>query len=662
PFVIFHFQPDQDLEENHTLLIETLKREARRRGFTFDQGMSFGFRSHRFEIIKPYSVLHPNGRQLGLLKIAMGRRMGAARDGVIALMRAIAGLPDFVALKRVFPETTPDLVGSGRYLLGGKIGAGSFGAVWRASAVHGEGVYAIKRATTETGRKLLAWEADHLQRLRGGPHILPVREYLQEPDGSAILVTEYLDGGDLKQWVRGRGRLPLKEALGIMEQIARALAFAHGQAPPIVHRDVKPDNVLGRRVSGNRMTWFLADWGLATSWRNNRAPRVSGTERYTAPEVWKKRRYPVSDVYSLGMTLYFMVFGQPAYNGRSEVVARGQRSPEPVPIPPGCPEALRALLTGTLEKNPDKRWRLDQVLQHLRLGGQGPVARLNLRLGRRSAPQLWTARHHSFAMEFVWIPGGAFRMGMEPEGGDHPDRVLHPFDRRATPSHRVTLEGFWLARFPVTRGQFRCFVNDSGYKTTADQEGWARPYIPERDAFEPRDGSNWERPGCAQEEDHPVVNVSHDDAVAFVEWLAFRCGRLIHLPTEAQWEYACRAGTETPYSCGEVITGAQANCAGHHGGTTPVTRFPPNPFGLYDMHGNVHEWTRDWYAEDFYRTAPVTNPVCLERDSGERVLRGGSWHASASRSRSASRDRYAPRLRDADIGFRPAALSYPWEA
>ncbi|MBF0297059.1 MAG: SUMF1/EgtB/PvdO family nonheme iron enzyme [Magnetococcales bacterium] len=543
-----------------------------------------------------------------------------------------------------------------KYRLTTKIGEGSFGAVFLGEALQDGAPLAIKRATTETGRRLLEREATYLRRLHGGPHIVPMRDYLIDPEGGALLVTDYLDGGDLKQWVRTRGRLAESEALEITRQMAQALAFAHGRNPPVVHRDVKPDNILGKKGPNNRMHWYLADWGLADLWRDNRAPRVSGTKRYMAPEIWREERYPVSDVYSLGMTLHFMLFGQPAYNGNSEEVARGQQAPAPVLIPPGCPEPLRQLLAGTLDKDPRARWSLERVLQYRPVGG-----RVALRLGK-PARRVWTARHHGFAMEFAWIPQGRFVMGMGLPDSGQADRVEQEWEWRATPAHEVKVEGFWMARFPVTRGQFRYFLKDSGYRTTADREGWAKSYDAEQNRFAPCPGGNWERPGFDQGEDHPVVNVSHDDAMAFCQWLSFRCGRVLRLPTEAQWEHACRAGSVSKYHWGDDATPGQANCEGRHGGTTPVTRFAPNGFGLFDMHGNVYEWLLDWYDEHFYTISGQHEPLCLDDSSGERVLRGGSWHAGAARMRCASRDRYAPHLRDGDIGFRLAGLSYPWES
>ncbi|MBF0192860.1 MAG: SUMF1/EgtB/PvdO family nonheme iron enzyme [Magnetococcales bacterium] len=551
-------------------------------------------------------------------------------------------------------------VGNGRYILEGKIGSGAFAEVYRARCIGEAGLFAIKRTSDETGKRVLRWEAANLQRLRGAPFVPPMREYWIEADGCACLVTPFLDSGDLKHYVRAKGGLDEREALTILTRVAEALTFAHALQPPLVHRDIKPDNILGHADEAGVLHWFLADWGLAESWQNHHAPRFSGTSRYTAPEVWKKRRYLVSDVYSLGMTFYFMLFGQPAYNGTSAMVTRGQRAPEPVVIPEGCPEGLKELLAGLLAKNHVKRWPLAKALEQMRcrLGG---LPALGTNRTPEAHPQVWTARHRGFSMEFVWIPPGGFVMGLHAADADHADRVMQASEQRCTPRHAVRVDGFWMARFPVTRGQFRFFVRDSGYKTTADRDGWANPYVSESGRCERREGSNWERPGFEQTDEHPVVNVSHDDALEFAEWLSWRCHRLVRLPTEAEWERACRAGGETRFHGGEVITSQEANFAGQQGGTTAVGCYPPNAWGVYDLHGNAHEWVRDWFATDFYARSPQDNPYCDEKAAGERVLRGGSWLSPDWRVRSGARDRYHPGRSDGDIGFRLSALAYPWE-
>ncbi|NGZ07380.1 MAG: SUMF1/EgtB/PvdO family nonheme iron enzyme [Magnetococcales bacterium] len=554
-------------------------------------------------------------------------------------------------------STRPGELGNGRYRLLEEIGSGNFARVFRAHCVDAPGAWAVKQAGDEVGKRVLRWEAENLERLHGCIGVLPMREFWSEPDGSLCLVTEYLDAGDLKRYVRASGALAEHEALTILERVVQAVAQAHQLHPPLIHRDIKPDNILGRTTAGGGIEWFLADWGLAESWRGHHAPRFSGTARYTAPEVWKKRRYLVSDVYSLGMTLYFMLFGQPAYNGDSARVARGQCAPEAVVIPVGSPDPLKRLLAGMLVKNPAQRWSLEQVQAGLR----SRLAQLATEPDPGSNSALWIARYRGFAMDFVWIPPGSFWMGMMEAESDHPDRVLHPFDVRCTPRHLVALDGFWMARYPVTRGQFRFFLRDSGYRTSADQSGSARCYVAERAAFEPSPCGNWERPGFVQTDDHPVVNVSHVDAKAFAEWLSWRCHRLVRLPTEAEWERACRAGGETRYHWGDEASPEQAHYAGGRAGTVAVGSYPPNGFGVYDLHGQVHEWVRDWYVPGYAPDTRRHNPYGADATSGERVLRGGSWHSSAWRIRSASRDRYHPEGADGDVGFRLAALAYPWE-
>ena len=152
-------------------------------------------------------------------------------------------------------------------------------------------------------------------------------------------------------------------------------------------------------------------------------------------------------------------------------------------------------------------------------------------------------------------------------------------------------------------------------------------------------------------DERPVEQVSWNDAVEFCQRLSKQTGKEYRLPSEAEWEYACRAGTTTAYYFGDTITGKLANYAAS--GTTAVGKYPPNAFGLYDMHGNVWEWCQDnWH--DNYKNAPNDGSAWLSGESSINVIRGGSWNVNPRYCRSAGRDRFNPDDTDYDDGFRVA--------
>ncbi|MEO5332653.1 MAG: serine/threonine protein kinase [Magnetococcus sp. YQC-5] len=259
------------------------------------------------------------------------------------------------------PGTT---VLAGRYLIEKKLAQGSFGAVVAVmDQVTGKPL-AMKIAQNAKNMRLLQKEARLLQMLQQGPHILPFHAF-EQTDATAFLLTEQLHGGDLMDLVKTKGTLSEIEAFALVHQIGLALAYAHSRIPPILHRDVKPANILSRSIPPHGLEWFLADWGLADTWENPEESNVSGTFGYTAPEVWQQKRYPVSDIYSLGMTLFYALFGRPAYKGNSTEVARAQQAPQPVEIPSATPSSLRILLQGMLAKEPTSRWSLVQVQNHV---------------------------------------------------------------------------------------------------------------------------------------------------------------------------------------------------------------------------------------------------------------------------------------------------------
>ena len=272
---------------------------------------------------------------------------------------------------------------------------------------------------------------------------------------------------------------------------------------------------------------------------------------------------------------------------------------------------------------------------------------------------------NSLGQTLVFIGPGVFLMGSSvAERGRSPGE-----DQRAV---RIT-KGFWIGVCEVTRGQFEAFVTTTGYTTDAQMEGWSHG-LESDGSWQQVKGLIWRDPGFAQTLDHPVVCVSRNDALAFCRWLGGREGRTYHLPTEAQWEYTCRAGSQTAYSWGDEIARehAPANVADTvwasrfveadgfalsdaHVYTSPVGTFPANAWGLFDMHGNVQEWCRDHYAPYGARkVVDLQRPPAEEAqaDRSPYVLRGGSFASGPAAARSAHRDASPPHARFVTLGFR----------
>ena len=224
----------------------------------------------------------------------------------------------------------------------------------------------------------------------------------------------------------------------------------------------------------------------------------------------------------------------------------------------------------------------------------------------------------------VVVPAGSFMMGSP---GSEANR-----SGNEGPQHKVTIaKPFAVGKFEVTWAEFKAFVDETGYKA----------------------GDFGER---LKSRNEPAVNISFNDAASFAEWLSYKTGSEYRLLTEAEWEYAARAGTSTPYPFPSFAIHKHANTDGEQDGfgyVAPVGSFPANKFGLHDMHGNVWEWTQDCW-NDNYTNAPADGSAWLAGNCDQRVLRGCSWYYAPAYARSANRSGNVPGARNYYNGFRVA--------
>ena len=219
--------------------------------------------------------------------------------------------------------------------------------------------------------------------------------------------------------------------------------------------------------------------------------------------------------------------------------------------------------------------------------------------------------------EMVMVPAGSYTAGSPPGGGAGNEH----------PQHRVSMELFYMDVHELTIGRYRKFLLGTGHKAP---EGLSM--------------------SDASMDNYPVTGVTQTDALAYAVWAGKR------LPSEAEWEYACRAGTRTRYSVGTDIDHNQANYAGIEGkdrweNAAPVGSFEPNAWGLFDMHGNVAEWCQDWYSRNYYANCPEECPQGPEQGT-QAVIRGGSYDESKRTLRSANRAYFLPTERRPSVGFR----------
>jgi serine/threonine protein kinase len=463
-------------------------------------------------------------------------------------------------------------------------------------------------------------EAKNMARM-SHQNIIKVTDLVDDGDMVAF-VMEYIEGQTLKQYLDAKGKLSDEEIKKLFVQMLDAVGYVHEQG--LVHRDIKPSNFI---ISGKGVVKLL-DFGIAKNTDVNSSEYTitgttqnMGTPMYMSPEQIKSTKDVThqSDIYSLGVVLWQMVAGRRPYdaNTLSSFELQLKIVSETLPI---TQTLWDDLILACTEKEVQKRVAaVDNLLAIIKNG----VIEKVVESPKTDFEKTIIEEKRIYPIDIEWsdIPAGSFTMGSpstEKERGEYETQ------------YQVTLTAFKISKYAVTFEQYDAFCEATDRSKPRD-EGWGRGK-------------------------RPVINVSWDDASAFATWMGCR------LPTGAEWEYACRAGTKTPFNTGYNITTRQANFDGkqsfsflrfdhnkYPAKTLPVGSFAPNAWGLYDMHGNVYEWCTDSYGD--YLTQTQTNPTFPSLGT-LRVIRGGCWFSNANNCRSATHNYINPRLIVNYVGFR----------
>ena len=515
------------------------------------------------------------------------------------------------------------------YILDEKIGQGAFGEVWRAHHhVWADDRVAVKIPTDAAYIRDLQCEGTVVRAMQH-PNI--VRALGIDPYADpAYFIMELVPGTSLRPLIAQK-KLSPQQAVAILRQVLTGLAVAH--AAEIVHRDIKPENILIHESAAASVYTApgcvkIADFGLGrsaaremagsirVSQDESRDERLVGTLDYMAPE--QRHGGPVdarADLYSCGVLLYEMLTGE---------------LPEGHEVPSGINADSPAYLDDVFRKAYGK-------LEHRYANAADFLQALNPPLvapARRIIPvpnppaktpvsstDAMSRFTNSLGMTFVYIAPGSFMMGSpETEEARELDESLHP----------MTVDRpFMMAITTVTQKQWKGVMRTD--------------------------------PSAHKGDELPVENVSWNDAVEFCRRLSEREGERYRLPTEAEWEYACRAGSSTPFHFGETLCADEANYNstftyghGHKGeyrqATIAAAGLEPNAWGLHQMHGNVWEWCQDAYGE--YDVDGVVSAGGEADANTPRVLRGGSWSDLPRDCRSAFRFRASAEDRGDNIGLR----------
>ncbi|MDT9205434.1 SUMF1/EgtB/PvdO family nonheme iron enzyme [Limnospira sp. PMC 1243.20] len=518
-------------------------------------------------------------------------------------------------------------------------------------------------ATLEKAAQLFDQEAQRLELLGKHSQIPELLAYFTA-DNRQYLIQEFIEGDTLQQELDNQGAFTENQIISLLKDLLPVLDFVHQNQ--VIHRDIKPENII-RRASDNKLV--LVDFGASKQVQRTSISvtgTVIGSAAYCAPEQAMGKPQYGSDLYSLGVTcLYLLTQVSPSnlYDPlEAQWVWREHLNGNQVS------DKLGKILDRLVETVFKKRYQsVAEVLEDLQPSSDGqkpPTQKFEFDIvtvnskgqeinrSRGQAECIIEDLGNGVTLEMVKIPGGTFKMGA-------PSGEAGSSLNKERPQHQVTIKPFLMGKYPVTQAQWR---------QVASFPKLQRDLNPDPSAFK---GLNL-----------PVESVAWYDVMEWCDRLSKRIGKPYRLPSEAEWEYAARAGTTSPFHVGDTLTTDLANYDGNHtyssgplgayrGQTTPVGQFQnANAFGLYDIHGNVSEWCADpwhdsyngapsdggvWdYDNDIRYQKPIEYLVNFLESQERRVLRGGSWLFNPVVCRCANRDRGGSDLLYFSCGFRVA--------
>jgi len=477
-------------------------------------------------------------------------------------------------------------------------------------------------ATRSKALELFDEEAKRLEDLGQHPQIPELMAHCQQ-DGHSYLVQQFIDGDNLNQELMQQGAFGEQQIRDVLQQLLPVLEFIHKKN--VIHRDIKPENIM-RRHSDNQL--ILVDFGAAkhaTATTLAKTGTTIGSASYAAPEQARGRAVFASDLYGLGVTCLHLLTGVDPFtliddstlgfawrdflSGKRVSDELGKildkmTQQRPIDRYSSATEALQALGIRSIPSSSTPASLSPTSVRTPPTTGETFQPSQSQKMSARSFTESLKKKGifgGDVSLEMIAIPSGSYKMGG---------------------THQVSISAFAIGKYQITQALYEDVM-----------------------------GNN---PSHFKGVDLPVERVSWNDAVAFCQKLSQQTGKEYRLPSEAEWEYACRAGSTTKYCFGDSDSQLKDYAWYDNSGskTHPVGKKKPNAWGLYDMHGNVWEWCADNWESDLSKIPKDGKVLLSGGNSSSHPLRGGSWYYNSLNCRSEFRCYSSAGYKSSDLGFR----------